>query len=179
MEQQQVLELTRSFPLRSAHPGEIIIEEEGDSPELLILESGTVEVRRGGQLVAVIDEPGATLGEISMLLESPSTADVVARNEVQLRVVADPDALFNEHPELAQFLARQLAARLARVTGYLADLREEVGDPDGHMGLVPQIVSDLLTWRRLTAEAAEAGATADAIDQGPAATEHSSEAETA
>lgn len=155
MEHDQVLQLAAGFPLRSAHPGEIIIEEEGESSELLILEQGTVEIRRAGQLVAVVDEPGATLGEVSMLLDSPSTADVVARGEVDLRVVAEPEALFNEHPELALFVARQLADRLARVTSYLADLKDEFGDADGQMGLVPQIVSELLTWRRLTAEAAE------------------------
>ena len=90
-----------------------------------------------------------------MLLDSASTADVVARGEVKLRVVADPEALFGDHPELALFVARQLAERLARVTAYLADLRDEFGDDDGQMGLVPQIVNELLTWRRLTAEVAE------------------------
>ena len=155
MDHAQVLASATSFPLRSAHPGEIVIAEDGSSAELLILETGTVEIRRAGQLVAVIDEPGAILGEVSMLLDSPSTADVVARGEVTLRVVADPTTFFSEHPELALFVARQLAARLARVTGYLADLRDEFGDADGQMGLVPQIVSELLTWRRLTAEAGE------------------------
>ena len=155
MEHTQVLELASGFPLRTAHPGEIIIEEDGSSAELLILETGTVEIRRAGQLVAVVEEPGATLGEVSMLLDSASTADVVARGEVKLRVIADPNALFADHPELALFVARQLADRLARVTAYLADLRDEFGDDDGQMGLVPQIVNELLTWRRLTAEAAE------------------------
>lgn len=155
MEHAQILELAAGFPARSVPPGQIIIQEEGESSELLILESGTVEIRRMGQLVAVVDDPGATLGEVSMLLDSPSTADVIARGHVELRVIDDPDAFFAEHPALALFVARQLAERLARVTSYLADLRDEFGDADGQMGLVPQIVSELLTWRRLTAEAAE------------------------
>ena len=155
MEHAQILELAEGFPARSVPPGQIIIEEEGESSELLILESGTVEIRRMGQLVAVVEEPGATLGEVSMLLDSPSTADVIARGQVELRVIDDPEAFFAEHPALALFVARQLAERLARVTSYFADLRDEFGDADGQMGLVPQIVSELLTWRRLTAEAAE------------------------
>lgn len=153
MDHEALLSLTEPFPTRTARPGQIIIEEDGASTELLVLRSGTVEVRRGGQLVAVIDEAGATLGEVSMLLESPSTADVVARDEVILTVVDDPIALFEREPQLALFIARQLADRLAQVTDYLADLKDEFGD-DGRLGLVPEIVSELLTWRRLTAEAA-------------------------
>ncbi len=155
MDYQEVLKLACAFPLRIAHPGEIIIQEEGESGELLVLEAGVVEVRRGAQLVAVIDQPGSTLGEVSMLLDSPSTADVVARGEVALRVVADPEALFSEHPTLALFVARQLAARLARVTAYLATVKDEHGDATGEMGLVPQVVSELLTWQRLTSEVAD------------------------
>lgn len=155
MDHAQVLKLAETFPSRAALPGEIIIEEAGESSELLVLKSGTVEIRRGGQLVAVVDEAGATLGEISMLLSSSSTADVVARDGVELAVIADPEALFNEHPALALFVARQLAERLARVTDYLAELKDEFGDSDGRLGMVPEIVSELLTWRRLTAEAAE------------------------
>lgn len=166
MKNSEVLQLAMSFPSRTARPGEIIIQEEGRSPELLILEEGTVEVRREGNLVAVVEDPGSTLGEISMLLDSPSTADVVARGEVRLRVVADPEALFSEHPELSLFVARELAARLAQVTSFLAELKEEVGDADGQMGLVPQVVSELLAWRRLTADVADATAeeTGESID---------------
>ena len=166
MENSQVLELASGFPLRIARPGEIIIQEDSQSPELLILEEGTVEVRREGSLVAVVGDPGSTLGEISMLLDSPSTADVVARGEVRLRVVANPEALFSEHPELSLFVARELAERLARVTAFLAELKEEVGDADGQMGLVPQVVSELLAWRRLTADVADSTTDeqADAID---------------
>ncbi len=151
----QVLELAQGFPTRVARPAELIIEQEGDASELYVLESGTAEIRRNGQLVAVVDDPGSTLGEVSMLLESPSTADVVARDEVTLRVIADPEEFFVEHPALALFVARQLAGRLTRVTHYLADLRDEFDDSDGQMGLVPQIVSELLTWRRVTAQASE------------------------
>jgi CRP/FNR family cyclic AMP-dependent transcriptional regulator len=154
MDHAQVLSLAETFPSRAARPGQIIIEEDGESSELLVLKSGTVEIRRGGQLVAVVDEAGATLGEISMLLSSSSTADVVARDQVELAVITDPETLFSEHPALALFVARQLAERLARVTDYLADLKDEFGDTDGRLGMVPEIVSELLTWRRLTAEAA-------------------------
>ena len=80
MDNAEVLSRSESFPTRVARPGEIIIEQDGDPSELLILRSGTVEVRRDAQLVAVIDEAGATLGEVSMLLASPSTAAAMARH---------------------------------------------------------------------------------------------------
>ena len=156
MDNDQVLSETSDFPTRIARPGEIIIEQEGDSTDLLILRAGTVEVRRGGQLVAVIDEPGATLGEVSMLLQSPSTADVVARDEVELTVIEDPESFLVANPNLTLVVARQLADRLASVTDYLAELKDEHGDTDGRLGLVPEIVSELLTWRRVTAEAVDA-----------------------
>ena len=162
MDHSDVLSLAGSFPTVEHRPGTIIIEQDGDSPELLVLVSGTVEVKRDAQLVAVVDEPGAILGEVSMLLGSASTADVVARDAVTLAVVDDPEALFTEHPTLALFVARQLAERLARVTDYLADLKDEFGDSDGRLGMVPEIVTELLTWRRVTAEAVDRTPSQDA-----------------
>ena len=155
MDNAEVLSRSESFPTRTARPGEIIIEQDGESSELFILRSGTVEVRRDSQLVAVIDEPGAILGEVSMLLASPSTADVVARDEVVLTVIEDPESFFADFPRLALAVARQLAERLARVTDYLADLKDEHGEGDARLGLVPEIVNELLTWRRVTADLAD------------------------
>ena len=94
--------------------------------------------------VLFVSEAGATEGRA-----------FVRRYWPQARVIADPEAMFAEQPAIALFVARQLAGRLARVNDYLADLKDEFGDSEGRLGLVPEIVSELLTWRRLTAEAAE------------------------
>lgn len=150
MDHSEVLETARDEPLRTFGPGHILIEEGEPTPGIYILVSGTLEVRRGGQLVAVVEQAGSMVGEMAMLLDSPSTADVVARDEATLRDIRDPEHFLATHPRLALFLARILAQRLHAVTGYLSELRERYGDSEDHLGLASAVVDRLLASRGTT-----------------------------
>ena len=150
MHHEEILALAADQPVRHLAPGEILIVEGELAPGVFILQSGTVEVRRDGQLVAVVDRAGSLLGEMAMLLESPSTADVVARDHVACHQIAAPEVFFADNPELALFLARVLAQRLHAVNGYLAELKERFGDADNHLGLASAVVDQLLASRGTT-----------------------------
>lgn len=147
MNNDDVLELASDLPTVPIPPGEILINEEAPSAGVFILRSGTLEVRRGGQLVAIIEEPGTFVGEMSMLLESPSTADVVARDNVAVHEIEDPRGFFAANPDVTFFLAGLLAQRLNAVTGYLSELKEEHGDTSSHLHEASTMVDQLLASR--------------------------------
>lgn len=147
MNHDQILDTASELPVQEARPGEILIAEGEPTPGIFVLRSGILEVRRAGQLVALVEKPGAMVGEMAMLLDAPSSADVVARGEVELHAITDPDGFFGLHPELALFLARILAQRLTAVTSYLADLKERHGDEQNHLGLAAAMVDRLMASR--------------------------------
>ena len=64
------------------------------------------------------------------------------------RMTSERDAVANERVGLEE--------KVLNLEVLMADLKDEFGDSDGRLGMVPEIVSELLTWRRLTAEAADA-----------------------
>src|SRR5216684_4442147 len=63
---------------RSVSAGTLIIHEGGTSGHLYVLIEGRLEVIKGDTVVAIITEPGAVLGEMSVLLDQPHTATVRA-----------------------------------------------------------------------------------------------------
>ena len=60
-----------------------------------------------------------------------------------MRVIGDPETFFASNPELALELARQLAGRLQRLIGYVADVRHQYADAEGHLGLVHDVLESL------------------------------------
>jgi CRP/FNR family transcriptional regulator, cyclic AMP receptor protein len=139
---------------RSLEPGETIIGFGDSDTGLFVLVSGALEVRRDQALIATIDEPGGIVGELSLLLGAPASADVVARGPAVVRQFVDPVGLFRDVPEFGSHLAVLLARRLHRVTTYLGDLQQQFADRPGTLGLVPTVLENLL------------GGPGDAIDAG-------------
>ena len=139
-----VLELTDRAPRRSLADGELLIAAEAPRSTLFVLESGALSIERGGTRINRVAEPGAVLGEIGLLLGLPATADVRADGPVVVREVSDADALFDEHPPFARHVATTLARRLHRIMSYLDDLQRQFADERGTLGLVPQVLDDLL-----------------------------------
>lgn len=149
-----VLSLTESRPRRTVADGELLIRTAQAHPALYVLESGRLAIELGGRRINTVDEPGSILGEIGMLLDIPATADVRADGDVLVREIDDAEQLFDEAPQFARFVATTLARRLHQITGYLEDLQEQFAEQPGTLGLVPQVLEDLL------------GDAGDAIDPG-------------
>lgn len=126
-----VLSLTSDLPEVDYRPGEVVISGGSRTNSIWILVSGSVEIRRGDQHVSTIDRAGTTFGEISLLLDQPHGATVVALTPVRMRYAVDGALLFERHPEFARLVATGLARRLDALSVYLADLQSQYGSAPG------------------------------------------------
>ena len=117
---------------------------EGEPSErMYVLARGSLEVVRSGELVATIADPGVALGEISALLDQSATATVLARDAAVVKVIDDPIAFMTSDPTVLLDVARTLAGRLARMSGYLVDVKQQYADAGGHLGLLDDVLSEL------------------------------------
>lgn len=145
----EILALTADIPDRPLRPGEVLFEQgaDGDGGKV------TVAVLVNGALVAELDDSvidehtvgGTFVGEIGALLGTARTATVRARDASTVRIIGHPEAFFASHPELALEMARQLAGRLQRLLAYIADVRHQYADAEGHLSLVHDVLDRLST----------------------------------
>ena len=136
------LDLTAHLPQIDLASGDIVVREGGTSSSWWILVSGQLRVLKGDVVVNTIDHPGAVIGEMSLLLNARHSATVEATQPTRLRFAANGNALLDGDPQFARFVATGLAERLAFVTTYLADLRNQYGDAPG-LSMVASVLSQL------------------------------------
>jgi len=139
-----IVALTEGVPGRRLAVGEVLFEQDDRTDRTVaVLVEGVLTAELDG---AVIDEhtvPGVFVGEVGALLGAPRTATVRATTPATVRVIGDPETFFASHPELALELARQLAGRLQRLVSYVADVRHQYADAEGHLGLVHDVLESL------------------------------------
>ncbi|HSV44696.1 MAG TPA: cyclic nucleotide-binding domain-containing protein [Ramlibacter sp.] len=141
---QDVLALCAGMPLLQLPAGASLLAEGVRTGRLYVLRSGAFEIVRNGVRVVTISEPGAFLGEISALLHAAPTADVVATEPSTVHVLEDADAAVRRNPELTYAMAQLLARRLVAVTAYLVDIKRQYADSDTHLGLMDQVLGQLM-----------------------------------
>ena len=129
---------------RNISAGTIVIHEGGTSGHLYVLIEGRLEVLKGDTVVASIGEPGAVLGEMSVLLDKPHTATVRAASDSTMYEFADAASFLREQPEVALLLARLLAERLNVATTYLADLSQQYGGQGNHLAMVGDLLQSMI-----------------------------------
>lgn len=139
-----LLDLARDLPRRSLEPGESLVAEGMDPVPLFVLVSGALEVQKLGTQVAVLRDPGACIGEMSLLLGGPATADVLAIEPTVVAVVDDASERLAADPAIAIALARRLATRLQHMTTYLVDLQHQYADHEGGLGMVGTVLGSLM-----------------------------------
>ena len=122
--------LCGELPAVEVEPGAVVVREGDDGGRIWILEHGALLVRKGGTPVNTIDQPGAIIGEVSVLLGTLSGATVEAMEPSRLRYAAG-GAAFLDNPAVLRLIAAGLAERLNYVTAYLADLKQQYGDAPG------------------------------------------------
>ena len=137
-----MLALAAHLPEVRFEPGEAVVREGGTAAAIWVLVSGSLAVRKGDVPINVVTEPGALVGEISVLLGRPYGATVEATAPSVLRHAADGRALLASHPDIAWAVARGLAERLNFVTTYLTDLTHQYGDAPG-LAMVPEVLREL------------------------------------
>jgi CRP-like cAMP-binding protein len=142
-----VLAMCTGLPELNVPRGDTLIEEAVRTDRLFVLKSGAFEVVRNGIRVVLIREPGSFLGEISAVLRSEPTASVVATEDSIVHVVGDASASVQQRPELMYAIAQLLARRLAAVTAYLVDIKRQYADSDTHLGLMDQVLANLVAMQ--------------------------------
>jgi CRP-like cAMP-binding protein len=145
-----LLDLVGDLPEISIRAGEPVCLEGEPAGPIWVLVSGRLAVLRGNVQVNVVDRPGAMIGEISVLLNTPTTASVVATTPAVLKRAPDGAALLATSPEITTFVATELARRLQNMTTYLADLTNQYGDAPG-LAMVGDVLGRL-TGQRPTAQ---------------------------
>src|SRR6266576_5628979 len=124
---QAVLDYCTGGIQQSINTGALVIREGQTTGHLYVLIEGRLEVIKGDTVVAIITEPGAVLGEMSVLLDQPHTATVRAASDSTIYEISDAASFLHQQPELALLIARLLAQRLNVANTYLADLKRQYG----------------------------------------------------
>lgn len=123
-----MLKLCAHLPMVEFDAGEAVVREGDKSGGIWVLVSGSLEVHKGAVLVNTVTQPGATVGEISVLLGSPHGATVTTTERCVMRHAADGRALLARDPAIARMVAVGMAQRLNYVTAYLSDVKHQFGD---------------------------------------------------
>ncbi|MEO6571686.1 MAG: cyclic nucleotide-binding domain-containing protein, partial [Ilumatobacteraceae bacterium] len=98
MDASVLLHMVADRPIVEFADGDLLIGAGQPDPPLFVLAAGTLEVRNRQLALARLDDPGAIVGEIGLLLGTPATADVVAVGPVTVRRIDDAGSLFADHP---------------------------------------------------------------------------------
>jgi CRP-like cAMP-binding protein len=140
-----LLSLTQSQPQRQLAPGELLIKEGEPGGDLFVLETGRLIVERGGVKIAEIKEPGAIIGEMSVLLGNDNSATVRADRAATVRVIDNAVAFLERTPLVALHVATLACARLDATSALLVQLRKESTEKAGDQSVINRIFSALLT----------------------------------
>ena len=120
-----LLTLTLAYPSLHLDPGERLIEAGEARGELFVLVSGKLKVERDRVEIAKISEPGALLGEMSVLLGVDHSADVTAITDVEVKHIEDGLRWLESSPVAALHVATLACQRLDRTSAMLVELRKE------------------------------------------------------
>lgn len=128
--------------------GDVLLAEGATSGHLFVLIEGEVEIWKGDFRINRVSEPGAILGDMSVLLGIPHMATVRARTACQAYVTEAGNDFLQSQGEITFQLAKMLAQRLHGVTTYLADMRAQFEDQSSHLGMVDEILETLVHQQR-------------------------------
>jgi len=142
-----MLTLSAHLPLVEFAPGDTVLREGAQAGAIWVLVSGALHVHKGDMVVNVITQPGAVVGEISVLLNTTYGATVVATEHTVMRHAADGRALLASDPAITTLVAMGLAERLNFVTTYLVDLKHQYGDAPG-LSMIPDVLRELAQRQR-------------------------------
>ncbi len=139
-----ILSMCDGVPIETFAAGETVLQEGTRTGRVFVLVSGRLEVLRGATQVAILDEPGAVVGEMSLLLAAPHTATVRALDDARVHAITGGDAFFAANPELSWLIAKLLANRLNAGTTYLVDLKRQFAGYGNHLEMVGDVLESLM-----------------------------------
>jgi len=140
----EILDYCTGGTTRHISDGKLIVREGGETGHLFILIEGRLEVIKGDSVVAVLTEPGAVFGEMSVLLNRPHSASVRAASDSVVYELDDAIVFLREQPAVVLLIAQLLAQRLNVATTYLADLMNQYASHGGHLSMVGEILQTMI-----------------------------------
>jgi CRP-like cAMP-binding protein len=140
-----LLSLTQSQPTRTLEPGEVLVNEGDRGGDLYVLETGRLVVERQGVRIAEIKEPGAIIGEMSLLLGNEASATVKAERVTNIRVISNAIDFLERTPLVALHVATLACARLDATSAILVELRKESAGKASEQSLLNRVFSALLS----------------------------------
>ena len=140
----EILEYCIGGTRRTETAGSLILHEGGRTGHLYVLIEGKLEVVKGDTVVATITEPGAVLGEMSVLLDQPHTATVRAASDSTIYEISDAASFLRRQPNVALMIARLLAQRLNIANTYLADLKQQYAGHGNHLAMVGDLLQSMI-----------------------------------
>lgn len=147
-----IIERCAELPRRSFDSGEVIVEQGAPFGAILVVIEGRIGVERDGVLLAVTDVPGSILGDMSTVLERPSTATLRALEPCTVLCADNGAAYLRSRPDVLFDVAAALALRLDNLTGHLADVQRQYGDDTGHLGMLDDVLSTLMHHQTRTVQ---------------------------
>jgi len=160
----ELLDYCKSLPEVSVEPGEVLLAEGTKSGLIFILIEGEVDILKKDFRIGKLDQPGSLIGEISALLDIPHIASVVAKSSSRLYKIENQSDFLKSNTEFTYPLAIILAKKLNTITNYLADIREQYNDRGDHLGMVDQILEELINQQD---EEQQPGSDRDLVDGYP------------
>jgi len=113
--------------VRNCPAGFSILTEGDQADALYILIEGSLDVIKGGKKIHEINRPGSFFGELSFLLGTVRIASVISATE-DTRFLCLPNSeverIWQQFPEFARQLAKNLAKRLHETTNVAQGFRE-------------------------------------------------------
>jgi len=141
---EELLALSADLPRRRVEPGEVLVVDGEAVSALYVLIRGELRIEKHGVSIATVTEPGACVGEMSLLLGTVATANVIAVAPTEVAVLETARASLDADSGLAVSLARLLALRLHAMTTYLVDLKQQYADHEGGLGMVDVVLGTLM-----------------------------------
>ncbi|MEN9403675.1 MAG: hypothetical protein RL091_2378 [Verrucomicrobiota bacterium] len=138
------LAILQTLPRLSLPAGHVLIEEAAPIRKIFFLESGEVEVIKGGTLISEVYDAGAVFGDMAFLLQSLPMATVRTTTPSVFREVDDPAGFFRQHPEVSLHVAIILARRVDALSRYLVDIKNQFKDRADHLGMIDEVLDTLI-----------------------------------
>jgi CRP/FNR family transcriptional regulator, cyclic AMP receptor protein len=127
-----------SLPLVTYQHGETVIVAGSKTGRLLILKKGAVAIVKEDTEIAQVAEPGAVLGELSVLLDQPHTADVRTLETSQFHV-ANANTFLTQNPIAVLYVATVLAHRLDGANHALIEIKHQLQSGEPHSVVVKTV----------------------------------------
>ena len=140
----EILEYCIGGVRRNVAAGTEVLHEGGRTGHLYVLIEGRLDVVRGDTVVATLTEPGAVLGEMSVLLDVPHTATVRAAADSVVYEIDDAASFLHRQPAVTLMIARMMAQRLNVATTYLADLKHQYAGQGNHLAMVGDVLQSMI-----------------------------------